>query len=331
MNARLHHLIEQHLTGRLTSSEEKELHQLLSESAENRDIFCIQGVIDGRLRWEMENGISELTPVDAHKSQPATKRCMARRWMAIAALVILTLIAGSLIRTQFGSSDTGDPQPGNQTANVASAYEPIRTVARLTAEKEAYWLINGTQQTLASGSWLSPGEWSITQGTATITLDSGAKITAVAPVCVELINSNHARLIDGTVSVDVPEPAIGFTLDTPAGRIVDLSTRFSVSVEKGQHEEVHVLEGEVIVHYGDDHQQSQLIGNQSAIRLNKSGRSSKLSPASFRPGSYPREVAFTPASLTQERGYVHWSFDAQDEARVFEADGTLEGAQSCNA
>jgi len=331
MTTRLHHLIEQHITGRLTSSEEKELHQLLSESAENRDIFCTQGLIDGRLRWEMENATSGLTLVQSHQSQPATKKWMAKRWTALAALLILALIAGSLIRTQFGSSDTGDPQPGNQTANVAGANEPIRTVARLTAEKEAYWLINGTQQTLASGSWLSPGEWIITQGTATITLDSGAKITAVAPVCVELINSNHARLIDGTVSVDVPEPAIGFTLDTPAGRIVDLSTRFSVSVEKGQHEEVHVLEGEVIVHYGDDHQQSQLIGNQSAIRLNKSGRSSKLSPASFRPGSYPREVAFTPASLTQERGYVHWSFDAQDEARVFEADGTLEGAQSCNA
>lgn len=326
MNARLHHLIEQHLTGRLTSSEEKELHQLLSESAENRDIFCIQGLIDGRLRWEMENGISELTPVDAHNSQPATKR-----WMAIAALLILALIAGSLIRTQFGTSDSDDLQPGNQTANVPSASEPIRTVARLTSEKEACWLINGTQQTLASGSWLSPGEWSITQGAATITLDSGAKITAIAPVCVELINSNHARLIDGTVSVNVPEPAIGFTLDTPAGRIVDLSTRFCVSVEKGQHEEVHVLEGEVIVHYGDDHQQSKLIGGKSAIRLNKLGRPSNISPAFFRPGSYPREVAFTPASLTQERGYVHWSFDAQDQARGFEADGTLEGAQSCNA
>ena len=32
MTTRLHHLIEQHLTGKLTPSEEKELHQLLSES-----------------------------------------------------------------------------------------------------------------------------------------------------------------------------------------------------------------------------------------------------------------------------------------------------------
>ena len=325
MTTRLHHLIEQHLTGKLTSSEENELHQLLSESAENRDIFCIQGLIDGRLRWEMENSQSEFTAVGAHQSQSGTKR-----WMAVAALLILALIAGSFIRTQLG---TAELQPSNEIAHVPESNLPIRSVARLTSEKEAYWLIDGTRQTLSSGFWFSPGEWSLTHGAATITLDSGAKITAVAPACVELLNSNHARLIDGTVSVDVPEPAIGFTLDTPAGRVVDLSTRFSVSVEKGQHEEVHVLEGEVIIHYGDDHQQSKLIGNKSAIQLNASGSSPKLSPASFRPGSYPREVEFTPPVKSQDQniGFVHWSFDAVDDRNAFAADGTLEGAHTCLA
>ena len=133
MTTRLHHLIEQHLTGKLTSSEEKELHQLLSESAENLDIFCTQGLIDGRLRWEMENGISELTLVQSHQSQPATKKWMAKRWTALAALLILALVAGSLIRTQFGTSGTADPQSGNKTANIPKSSPPIRTVARLTS------------------------------------------------------------------------------------------------------------------------------------------------------------------------------------------------------
>jgi len=325
MNTRLHHLIEQHLTGKLTPSGEKELQKLLSESSENRDIFCTQGLIDGRLRWEMKNSLSGLPTVEMHQRQPAIKK-----WMAVAALLILVLIAGSIIRTQFGTSE---PQAGNKTAHSIPANLPVRTVARLTSEKEANWLFGGSQQTLSSGFWFKPGEWRITHGAATITLDSGAKITAVAPACVELINSNHARLIDGTVSVDVPEPAIGFTLDTPAGRIVDLSTRFGVSVEKDQHEEVHVLEGEVIVHYGDDHQQSQLIGDKSSIQLNTSGSSSKLSPAPFRPESYPREIEFAPTaqSAGQDFGFVHWSFDAVDETNSFAAQGTLKGADSCLA
>ena len=247
MNTLLHHLIEQHLTGKLTSSEQKELHQLLSESAENRDIFCTQGLIHGRLSWEMQNSMSELIAIEKNQSQPFVKK-----WISVAALFIFALIAGSIIYSQLQETQ---PQFTNTETNETTSDLPVRTVARLTSEKEAHWLFEGDQRTLSSGFWFSPGEWSITSGAATITLDSGAKITAIAPASIELINSNHARLINGTVSVDVPEPAIGFTLDTPSGRVVDLSTRFSVSVEEGKSDEVHVIEGEVIVHYGNNHQQ----------------------------------------------------------------------------
>ena len=325
MTTRIHQLIEQHLTGKLTSAEERELRKLLKESADNRDLFCGQGMIDGRLRWEMKNSLSGLPTVETHQRQPVITRCMA-----VAALLILAFITGTMIYTQFGTSQ---PQPADKMVDEPSSYLPIRSVARLTSEKEANWLFRGAQQTLASGFWLEPGEWSITQGAATITLDSGAKITVVAPVCLELISDNHARLIHGIISVDVPEPAIGFTLDTPSGQIVDLSTSFGVSVEKGKYEEVQVIEGEVIIHYGDDDQQSQLIGGESAVRLYPSGHSSHVSPTLFRPGSYPREIEFAPTaqSAGQDFGFVHWSFDAVDETNSFAAHGTLKGADSCLA
>ena len=331
MNSRLHHLIEQHLSGKLTPSEQNELHQLLSESAENREVFCTQGIIDGRLRWEMGNTLSEHPAMDEPQSQASHKK-----WMAIAALLILSLILSSIVHQSF---DAPGPSSDLNIADSPTTNQPIRSVARLTSEKQAQWLINGSSQSLPSGFWLKPGTWKITQGAATITLDSGAKITVVSPASVKLINSNHARLINGTVSVDVPEPAIGFTLDTPTGRVVDLSTRFSVSVENGQDEEVHVLEGEVIVQYGENHQQSQLIGNKSAIRLSASSDSSPVTPAPFRPDSYPREVKFTPRALIpdQDIGYVHWSFDevmepsSADSMASFAASGTLTEAHACSA
>ena len=51
------------------------------------------------------------------------------------------------------------------------------------------------------------------------------------------------RLLRGRIAADVPAMASGFTVVTPSGEAIDLSTRFAVDVPVGGEPEVHVFEG----------------------------------------------------------------------------------------
>jgi FecR protein len=55
----------------------------------------------------------------------------------------------------------------------------------------------------------------------------------------------HCRLIEGSLTADVPEPAHGFTIDTPDIQVRDLGTRFGVTAGSVGNSQVRVFEGEV--------------------------------------------------------------------------------------
>ena len=54
-----------------------------------------------------------------------------------------------------------------------------------------------------------------------------------------------AGLLQGRLTVKVPEEAIGFTVQTPSGDVVDLGTEFAVDVGKKGATELYVLDGTV--------------------------------------------------------------------------------------
>jgi cellulase/cellobiase CelA1 len=87
----------------------------------------------------------------------------------------------------------------------------------------------------------------IESGSMTLDFDHGAEVTVYGPASVVRLGPSEARLIHGRLTALVPPAARGFAVETPAGRVVDLGTRFGILAAAAQNVEVHVFEGQVEV------------------------------------------------------------------------------------
>lgn len=110
-------------------------------------------------------------------------------------------------------------------------------------------------QVLAS----SGGEWKVGEvkklrqldlstGSLQLGLSNGVVLDLVAPVRMRFEDAMHAQVLAGSVTADVGPAGGGFTLDTPSAHVVDLGTRFGVSVLNDGDTDVAVFQGKVEVH-----------------------------------------------------------------------------------
>ncbi len=118
-----------------------------------------------------------------------------------------------------------------------------RPVATLVQADNCKWA--GSDLPTSVNSKLSAGTLALVEGIATLRFKSGATVTLEAPTTLEVRDAMHCRLIEGTVTADVPEPAHGFTIDTADIKVVDLGTRFGVTAGSTGNSQVHVFQGEV--------------------------------------------------------------------------------------
>jgi len=103
--------------------------------------------------------------------------------------------------------------------------------------------------TFAAGDDLTAGRvLHLAAGSATVDFHAGSQVTLNGQTHLRLDSPSAATLITGAVSAHVPPRAVGFTVDAPNLRVVDLGTRFGVLVPPRGDTEVHVFEGRVEVH-----------------------------------------------------------------------------------
>lgn len=112
------------------------------------------------------------------------------------------------------------------------------------------WLVNAQDCQWADGQspddGLRPGTvLHVDRGLAEIRFRKGTHVVLNGPARLELLSDNSARLHRGRVTARVPEPAIGFELLSPQGKVIDLGTEFGVSVGDDGVTDVHVFEGQV--------------------------------------------------------------------------------------
>lgn len=117
------------------------------------------------------------------------------------------------------------------------------TVATLVQAENCRWA--GSELPTALNSSLGTGKLALVEGIATLKFKSGATVTMEAPTTLEILTAMHCRLIEGTLTAEVPEPAHGFTIDTPDIQVVDLGTKFGVTAGSAGNSQVRVFEGEV--------------------------------------------------------------------------------------
>ena len=119
------------------------------------------------------------------------------------------------------------------------------TVATLTEAKNCRWAESSLPT--VEGSRIGPGYYELVEGLATFHFESGAEVTLEAPSTLEIVDALNCHLREGALIANVPESAIGFTVDTPDATVVDFGTTFGVSTNESGYYVVQVIEGLVEV------------------------------------------------------------------------------------
>ena len=121
-------------------------------------------------------------------------------------------------------------------------------VATLTSEVNAKWI--DEDSVLEEDGSIRTGKLILAKGMARIDFYGGAQIILQSPAEVEFISQDKVFISGGKLVAKVGRDAIGFIVDTPDTKTLDLGTEFGVVVSRGN-TEVHVFEGEVAIYPGD--------------------------------------------------------------------------------
>ena len=230
-------LIHRYLLGEITQQETNELDRRLSSDAELRKEFVLAAVTD--------TGLREVA--FQHEVEPKSKEepTQSRRTSKPLLTAFLAALAASLLAVvTFGAQKF-----------VA------RPIATLASSENAAW---ESSLPTTPGSDLGAGSLKLISGIATIRFHSGAEVMMEAPANLELISSMRAKLFGGAAVVSVPEPAIGFVLETPDGYVVDHGTQFAVNVGAAGKSDFEVIEGEISVYLASTGEEARLNDKQSA-------------------------------------------------------------------
>ena len=164
----------------------------------------------------------------------------------------------------FVGVENDDPNNGSI---AKSNYIAELTWLGATNEKGDY-LHSPTASTLTEGKTLL-----IQHGNVHVKFACGAEVTLHGPAVFHIETEKLARLEYGSLEAKVPPEAIGFLIDTPASRVIDLGTEFAVSVADNGNTNINVINGEVET----ESWRPNLLGVQPRRKLFE-GDSLRLSP-----------------------------------------------------
>lgn len=230
-------LIHRYMLGEATQAEVQELDGLMANDEELRREYIRVASIDTGLREVAFERAAD--PVLTPTSSVYNSRASTLLWIGVLGSIAALLVFA-----------------------VVSVIDRPNPVATLASGENAAW---ESSLPTTPGSKLSPGVMKLISGIATIRFDSGAEVVLEAPAQLMLISRMRGRLTEGAAVVSVPEPAVGFVLETPGGYVVDHGTRFAVNVAGvGKASDFEVIEGEISVHLSSTGEEVRLTDQQSA-------------------------------------------------------------------
>lgn len=163
-----------------------------------------------------------------------------RTFVALAVAASFVLIVAGV--RYWKPNDEPDPIAALPTTVPKAGLDPETTfVATLRSGASCVW---GSQPT-SSESRFSTGRFVLTQGIAELKFDSGTDVVLDGPCELVVLSHDSARLVAGSVFVNVTELSNGFLLETPDAKVLDEGTEYAVSVDVDA-TEVHVFDGSVI-------------------------------------------------------------------------------------
>lgn len=164
-------------------------------------------------------------------------------------------------------------------------------VAVITGEHETKWA-DGMRPMPPDAAMEAGDRLSLTEGLIEITFDDGAVVILEGPSEFVIDSPGAGTLEVGKLSARIPRQAVGFSIDIPTGRIVDLGTEFCVEVVPMGAVEVHVLRGRVVLLLtlpDDGHGKPMFIAEGEAIRV--SPNEGRVDRIASEPGRFAHDIA----------------------------------------
>ena len=276
--------LDAYLAGELPEALEEAVETALRRDSRLREAFIDQARLDGALRLVMKDrkpraaetkqfaeavmarieadetagggrGVAKSVLREILEEKEARRRFKGRMdWMKAGA--VAAMAAGLAILVLQSVRLNGNREEDSmRSPEFAQLF-----VARLTDQNEAKWTRKSAAD-LAEDGWIRPGTLELIAGVAEVTFNSGARVFLEGPTVFEVERANRGFLLQGRLVAEVPRRASGFVVNTPQLNVVDLGTRFGVSVTPEGDSEVHVMEGVVEV--------SRLAGNAAPMVVNE--------------------------------------------------------------
>lgn len=182
---------------------------------------------------------------------PSKSKSRQRTWWlaGIAASILLALPMLLEIPKRTFDNDVEAPSQiasSDDEAIIDAARQPspVATVLQVDAKHGAVEHLGGVlpELVLFQGDRLD-----LLSGEARINMTSGAVMVATSPVSLIAKDSGHIDLLRGVLTAKLPKWATGFVVETPAMKVTDLGTTFTVSAESESSAEARVLEGLITV------------------------------------------------------------------------------------
>jgi hypothetical protein len=281
--AQIHELVTARMLGQLTPDEFQQLEQLLRTRPDARRIYVryveetlgLQAMLGspGEIR-QSAAAVADNLPRPASRSSvlgflgQVNKRVhrnlgdfrynVALVWIFTALFAGTVAGVGALISSMVLNASRPGDQPGvansplpapRSAAQVPRLLPALTPVARLTRVADCRWA--DPTGAVAEGEQLPAGkEVNLLAGLAEITFSRGARAIIEGPATFKLVSANGGYLRVGRVTALVPKQSVGFHIETPSSRLVDLGTEFGVEVDRSGGADAYVFVGKVQVEAG---------------------------------------------------------------------------------
>jgi len=245
-------------SGEATAEQTAKLSELICADAAFRDRYVQYMSMRGQLSVSarrLSTAVAEKEQASHPVKAISTPSLRGRRkWMSFIA------IAASVALVFVGYQYFNDDRDGS--LDGAKGLKLHDSIAVIQAQ-DGYWHCPGLNaevgEPIPAGRWLRLG-----QGTATVRFNSGVVMKLMGDTLIQVVSAERVLLVHGDARTNVPENAIGFTVITAAGDVVDLGTEFSVSAN-GSSIDVQVHDG--LARIDPKEMPSQMVAQGQAYRV----------------------------------------------------------------
>jgi hypothetical protein len=170
-------------------------------------------------------------------------------------------------------------------------------------------------RSLPVGEALPQGRLTLGQGTLGLTYGRGVQLVIEAPAEFECRHAGLLLLHSGRIAAHVPPEAVGFTIETPRGQVIDRGTRFALDASSQTPTQVHVFEGKVDAHAHHDPTTSRRLVTGEAASLAHGLEELQLRDGAF---VHPEELPAVVAGLRlgQYERWLAWRQEVQSDASL---------------